>query len=326
MSEPGPSRPPAAPAAASPAAPASRAERIALRLSGFRDWAQLVRLPNLFTAMADPLAGALAVGAGWHDTANILIVLLASACLYGGGIALNDWHDYKRDLAERPTRPLPSGRIRRWHGLVLAVALLIGGTTLASIPYPATGAVGMLLVATILLYDVLMKDMPIAPAFMGLCRALNLLLGMSLVNDRMITVSMQTYLIFALGIYVVGITVTAQREANPKQDRLMLFGAGTVLLGVLMLAALRLLFPAQVAYPSGSVLVVLLLAGVTYRLSQAVLTPTPPRVQLAIKTAVLGIIVFDAAMVGLIRGLPLSLLVLILLVPAVWLGKWLYST
>src|SRR5262245_19490117 len=70
-----------------------------------------VRLPNLFTAGADSLAGwlicggALAAVAGWGP------LVLASMAFYAGGFALNDVFDLELDRRERPARPLPSGAI-----------------------------------------------------------------------------------------------------------------------------------------------------------------------------------------------------------------------
>jgi 4-hydroxybenzoate polyprenyltransferase len=49
-------------------------------------------------------------------------------------------------------------------------------------------------------------------------------------------------------------------------------------------------------------------------------------VQLAVKTAVLGIVVLDAAMVAFVAPIAASVLVLVLLAPAIWLGRWLYTT
>ena len=74
-------------------------------------WLELCRLPNVFTALADPLAGALLAGASWKNGPGLVLLMLASGCLYTGGIVLNDWHDIEKDRVERPDRPLPSGRV-----------------------------------------------------------------------------------------------------------------------------------------------------------------------------------------------------------------------
>ena len=40
-----------------------------------------------------------------------LLLLLASACLYCGGMVWNDYFDRAQDKLERPSRPIPSGRV-----------------------------------------------------------------------------------------------------------------------------------------------------------------------------------------------------------------------
>jgi hypothetical protein len=58
----------------------------------------------------------------------------------------------------------------------------------------------------------------------------------------------------------------------------------------------------------------------------ALFSPRPELIQSAVKTGILGIILFDAAIVAFMCGLAVSLPLLLLLIPAVWLGKWIYST
>ncbi|GMV96019.1 MAG: hypothetical protein AMXMBFR83_03880 [Phycisphaerae bacterium] len=290
-----------------------------------RDWLELCRAPNAFTAVADPLAGALVCGAGWRDTGRIIIVMLASAFFYAGGIVLNDWHDYKRDLRERPHRPLPSGRIARFRALLAGSGLLILGQVLASALETATGGVGLLLVAAILLYDVLLKEIPIAPAIMGLCRALNLVLGMTVATGEGSSAP-AAYLAVVMGLYVLGITVFARHEAGLARKDQLLLGAAFTAAAMAMLASVVPLFRERGPSPLGLIWLGLLAAALGYRMARAILRPAPARIQAGVKLGVLGIILLDATLVGFFRGLGLSLLVAVLLVPAVWLGKWLYST
>ena len=82
-------------------------------MSRIRAYAQLVRLPNVFTALADICLGALVAGTTDVPRMAFVCVLLASACLYSGGMVWNDFFDVEQDRRERPFRPLPSGRISR---------------------------------------------------------------------------------------------------------------------------------------------------------------------------------------------------------------------
>ena len=78
--------------------------------STFAGFLQLMRLPNVFTAMADVAMGYLFV-MGDADLANLWmlgVLLAASSLLYVGGVVMNDVVDRELDAIERPARPLPS--------------------------------------------------------------------------------------------------------------------------------------------------------------------------------------------------------------------------
>src|SRR5205807_5536293 len=98
----------------------------------WRTYAQLVRLPNLFTAFADILLGALATGSVRERRDQIALLLIASGCLYCGGMVWNDFFDIEQDRRERPDRPLPSGRISRVAAGWLGVGLLLAGCCFAA--------------------------------------------------------------------------------------------------------------------------------------------------------------------------------------------------
>jgi hypothetical protein len=64
----------------------------------------------------------------------------ASACLYAGGVVLNDFFDRKVDVVERPERPLPSGRVPPAHAAWLGSVLLSLGILSAGMATPAAGS------------------------------------------------------------------------------------------------------------------------------------------------------------------------------------------
>ncbi|MBL0801214.1 UbiA family prenyltransferase, partial [Streptomyces albidoflavus] len=72
-------------------------------------WAELLRVSAAFSVPGDALAGAAA--SGTRPGRRTLLAAGSSLCLYEAGMALNDWADREEDRAERPHRPLPSGRI-----------------------------------------------------------------------------------------------------------------------------------------------------------------------------------------------------------------------
>ena len=100
------------------------------RRSGFRSYLELMRLPNVFTAMADVAMGFLFVQPsdwqwdGWHDLWTLALLFAASSVLYMSGIVLNDVFDLEIDRRQRPERPLPSGRVSLWVARRLGWSLL----------------------------------------------------------------------------------------------------------------------------------------------------------------------------------------------------------
>jgi len=145
-----------------------------------RGYLELLRPANVVTAVADVLAGYAVAGRG--HAAGLGWLLGATACLYAGGVVLNDYFDREVDARERPERPIPSGRVAAGHAAALGAGLLAGGVLLARAATTAAGGVAAALAACILLYDARAKRHAFAgPLVMGTCRGLNLVLGMAIV-------------------------------------------------------------------------------------------------------------------------------------------------
>ncbi|MET7738321.1 SCO3242 family prenyltransferase [Streptomyces sp. NPDC005402] len=138
-------------------------------------WAELLRLPALFTVPGDALAGAAAASA--RPTSRTLLAIASSLCLYEAGMALNDWADRDVDAVERPHRPLPSGRIHPAAAFGAACALTGAGLTLAACAGRPALTVAVPLAATVWAYDLALKDTPAGPFAMATARGLDLLLG-----------------------------------------------------------------------------------------------------------------------------------------------------
>src|SRR5262245_25587137 len=108
-------------------------------MTRLRPYLQLVRLPAVFTAMADICLAALATQAqadatpgGWLQfLLSFLLLLVCSACLYCSGMVWNDFFDVEQDRRERPFRPIPSGKVSRRAAGVLAAGLMAAGLAFA---------------------------------------------------------------------------------------------------------------------------------------------------------------------------------------------------
>jgi 4-hydroxybenzoate polyprenyltransferase len=141
------------------------------------DYLELVRAPAVLTVLGDTIAGGAAAG---HALSGRRMVLpLASACLYAGGMALNDYADRGTDARERPERPIPSGRISAGSALTAATVLTLAGLGLSAAGGGRRAlAVGLPLATAIWTYDLLAKNHPLSGALtMGSCRALDVLMG-----------------------------------------------------------------------------------------------------------------------------------------------------
>jgi 4-hydroxybenzoate polyprenyltransferase len=293
----------------------------------WKAYAQLVRLPNIFTAMADIALGgaaAIATGTPWSRWPAFVAVLVASSCLYAAGMVWNDFFDIEQDRRERPFRPLPSGQVSRRAGAIIGLILLLVGVALAMAVGMTSVVLAVLLVLAIMLYDAWLKRTPAGPMAMGSCRFLNVLLGFSLAGDTLLW-SGRIYVALAVGLYIVGVTWFARTEAL-QSNRSALGGAAGVMLAALILA---LPVPVWIGGETSSVLFPYLLVALGFLvglpISRAIRQPIPGRVQPAVKIALVGLVVLDAVLASVFVGVA-GLALLVLLVPVLYLGRWIYST
>ncbi|MEV8087251.1 SCO3242 family prenyltransferase [Streptomyces nigra] len=178
-------------------------------MSRRRAWAELLRLPALFTVPGDALSGAVAAGA--RPGPRTLLAIGSSLCLYEAGMALNDWADRAEDAVERPHRPLPSGRIRPSSALTAACALTAAGLGLAAGAGRAALAVATPLAATVWAYDLGLKHTPAGPVAMAAARGLDHLLGAAATTGRPRAALSSAAL---LGTHTLAVTAVSRRETQ----------------------------------------------------------------------------------------------------------------
>lgn len=317
---------------------------------------KLCRLPNLFTAWSDILAGFFVVSfyssqqsTGIDFPVELVCLLAASSLIYSAGMVLNDYHDREIDAQQRPDRPIPSGAISAKAALAIAYGMIIGGCLFAllggyvyvesaAIPWRG-GVVAIVLSACVIAYDAVLKRTALAPWIMGSCRFFNILLGMSLAQDLPLETSWQVFgydsgqLLFAggIGLYIVGVTWFARTEAVASDQRMLIAGALLMLAGIGMLAALPAVEPSVVGLryltPSGFWGILVLLSLVLARRAVIAITrPEPQNVQLTVKQAILSLIFYDAAITLAVCGTVWAVTIVALLLPMLGLRRWMYST
>lgn len=266
---------------------------------------QLIRLPTVFTAMADILLGYVLthrfiVGPeGWDDPSKFFGLLASSCCLYLAGMVFNDVFDRKQDAAERPSRPIPSGRVSLVSAVVLGTVLMIAGVAAAATVTRVSLQVAGLLVVAILAYDGILKRTPLAPIAMGLCRALNVMLGASH-HDHWKPNFLgppQTYAAAFLGLYIVGVTLFARTEARTSNRWLL--GLALLILDAALggLAWLTSFWPTGAKVPVVLAMFAVIAFTLNRRAITAIANPTPQNVQPTIMLMLLSYVMLDATLV-----------------------------
>jgi 4-hydroxybenzoate polyprenyltransferase len=335
-------------------------------VSPLRSYLELLRLPNIFTALADVLMGFLFVQTVWVRDFGIDVEVVflrpgekwvlgllaaASAMLYAAGVVLNDVFDVELDRKERPERPLPSGRVSLRAARWLGWELLLWGTAMGwgaslvskrlwppdlSVSAPVQfrpGIVATVLAATIVLYNAGLKRTPLGPLVMGACRMLNVLLGMSVLPGPW---GPENWLVAgAIGVYITGVTWFARDESTRSSGPKLAAATVVMLAGVAMLAGLRhLVHQPEVDLPwlenidPGRWYLAMGLLGaiIAMRCFWAIGDPGPSRVRQAVAQAIVSLVVLDAVACCAARGPYWAAIVLVLVLPTILLSRWIQPT
>lgn len=303
------------------------------RIVGFL---RLMRPANIVTAIADIFAG-LAIGgslvsATWGGLSEtpvslgelilrqsgpgslylILLLVLATIGLYGGGVVLNDVFDAELDKTERPERPIPSGLISKTAAAVFGMVLLLLGIAAAALTQPdnifsVSTALAIIIAFAALVYDKWMKHHAVlGPLNMGLCRGLNLLLGMSLV-----AYSIQFYWFIAIlpVVYIAAITMISRGEVHGGK-RTTLYTAAVFYI-VVIIAIILLSIQNNTLVKSLPFLVIFCIL-IFPPLQRAIIKPEGPKIGKAVKSGVIALILMDASLAAAFGDIFFALLILLL--------------
>jgi hypothetical protein len=238
---------------------------------------QLLRLPTVFTAMADIVLGRLLVNNRELEPYSQFLTLLAASCgLYLSGMVFNDVFDRKQDAVERPQRPIPSGRVPLRNAILLGGALMLAGID-----------------------DAVLKRTPLGPLGMGLCRFLNVMLGAAGSYDRWFQLWARPQLVCAigLGIYIVGVTWFARTEAKQSARGQLAAALATLNVGLGVLVWLMFTWPNEGRVEIALLLLGLIAVPLNLRAITAILDGSPGRVQGMIKLFLLNYVTLCATLV-----------------------------
>lgn len=278
-----------------------------------------MRPANIVTSVADVLAG-IAISGFFLETDReilpVFLLCLSTIGLYGGGIVFNDVFDADLDKVERPERAIPSGAISKKEATLLGIILLCIGFLAAFAFSVRSGIIAFLILVFALVYNKYGKHHAFfGPLNMGLCRGLNLLLGISILS-----VSLQSH--YFLGIiplvYIFSITMISQGEVHGSNRKKLYAGAFLYLIvigAILYSAFLR----QNIFY---AVLFLILFAGMIFRpLFTAIKEPVGKNIGKAVKAGVISLILMDAAWASAYGQIFFAMLIAMLLPLSLWLAK-----
>lgn len=307
-------------------------------LPGWIAWGQLVRLPNVFTVLADVGAAYLVVGQGPIPVERFGLILVAGVALYWAGMILNDVFDVDVDREQRSQRPLAAGQISvgraKAAGMFLIVLGILAATASGRMPdptlpmtwLPAITAIGLTL--AILAYDGPLKKTVLAPATMGLCRVLSFLLGASphFAEADLFPTWVLAFAI-GMGVYVMGVTLVGRREAIGDDSPNLMTGTVVIAIGGAAVAYAPMLDPDARAWffspgRTFGLMILMVVAPVLVRGWRASQSPSPQTIQFAVRSGVLTIIPLSAAIAFLGAGPFWGLLIFAGVLPSLTLARY----
>ncbi len=280
-------------------------------------YAKLTRPANLPTAMADIMAGSSISGLTFliaTDTSlngpaflNLTFLIFSSIFLYAGGVVLNDVFDFKIDQIERPERPIPKGDVSPKGAFLFGSGLLLSGIFLSFFVNQLSGIIAVILALTIILYDSFSKKYQfLGPLNMGLCRALNLILGMSLFGE----IFNWMYAVIPL-LYIFAITLISRGEVY-GQNKKHIIWAG-LLYAMVVFIVLMITPDIGTQWISLFPFMGLFIFLIYSPLIKAYRANSPENIKKAVVSGVLSIIVLDASLAVAFGGWQFGLIVLLLL-------------
>jgi len=175
----------------------------------------LCRVSNLPTVWTNVLAACL-LAAGRFSAGSYILLAASLSCFYLAGMALNDLCDQEHDRVNRPSRPIPSGRITARNARIVTMLLFATGfITLAFAPHATGMYAALLLLAAIIAYDRHHKKNPLSVLLMASCRFLVFFVAALALTGRLPTAALLAGSVQF--IYVVIISLVARHE-NKRRD------------------------------------------------------------------------------------------------------------
>lgn len=284
----------------------------------------LMRPANIITSVADVLAGVAIAGYFLHMpfiTASlypVALLCLATIGLYGGGIVFNDVFDAELDKIERPERPIPTRAISIKEATFLGVFLLLWGIGFAYAQSNTSGIIAIAIALFALLYNKVSKHYAFfGPLNMGICRGLNLLLGISIITDSL---EKWYWLAIVPVLYIFSITMISRGEVHGGNKRNLYIGGFLYLVVIFSIHFIS----AQQGHETMLLTLLFLLpfAWMIYKpLFTAIKDPVGKNIGKAVKAGVISLILMDAAWAAAFGVIYPALVIACLLPLSLWFAR-----
>ncbi|HMB62038.1 MAG TPA: UbiA-like protein EboC [Eudoraea sp.] len=288
-------------------------------------FARLTRPANLPTAAADIFAGMAIAGAvpGSFDTSlwegpgllKGIFLIVSSVLLYAGGVVLNDVYDLETDKTERPERPIPSGVVSLIAAATFGTFLLIFGVVMAFLCHTISGLIALILAVFIVIYDAYAKRFTVlGPLNMGICRGLNLVLGMTVLGE----IIRPEFALIPL-VYIFAITLISRGEVHGENKNHIIWAGILYILVILAVlttvvtksANIVQLLPFLLFFSS----MIFMPLWTAYRVN------SPENIKKAVVAGVLSLIILDASVAVAFSAWWYGILILLLLPLSIWLSR-----
>lgn len=299
-------------------------------MSKLLGYLRLMRPANVVTAVADVLAGMAIAGyfvqqapGGLSLSSSqeltllpVILLCISTIGLYSGGIILNDVFDAELDKIERPERPIPSGLISKKAATIFGGVFFFIGIFAAGLYNPNSQYLAVAIMVSCLIYNKYLKHHTIfGPLNMGLCRGLNLLLGMSIIPAA---IQQWWFLSLVPIVYIAAITMISRGEVHGGSKRTLYFAA---LLYALVVSAILVVAQTRSNLLPALIFVVPFTLMILIPLIIAIQAPIGKHIGQAVKSGVIALILMNAAWAAAFGVWNVAIFVVILLPISILLGK-----
>lgn len=283
-----------------------------------KPYLQLLRIPGIFTAISNVVMGFLVSQTPTTNPVLLLPLMVSSGLLYSSGMVLNDYFDYQIDKTQRPTRPIPSGKIRRQSALILGIIFMSGANIAGFFVSIQAVLLTVTISGLILLYNMKIKHIATIGIFaLCLIRVLNVYLGFTAIgfslNPALVSLPL-AFLVASIGV----LSRVETESVTSKTTILNLIMIGLSVVSLLMIASQNEKYDYLMFFS----LFIGLISFSVLKFNKK----TSTAIQNKITHQLLSIIFLDATLIAVFSNVVGAAMVAVLFVPAYLLIKKIYLT